>query len=159
MPSSKIQLPPIPGESPALRLARLGAQARLNGVTATPYGVGPILWAVPSQTKAGGHYTVEWRDGGYNCGCPGAARGCAHVALIRTRPTPCPICGGTAIIFAPPRGTGAVYCGCGLMGDLSEPQTDTAWGYFRSIPKCNLLAVLWAVARHVAAPATERAVA
>lgn len=153
---TKIQLPPCPDETPALRMARLGAQARLNGVTAKPYGTTSILWAVPSQSQAGGHYTVELRDGVYSCGCP-AMTPCAHVALIRTRPVGCPICNGTAIIFAPPRGTGAVYCGCGLMGDLSEAQTDTAWGYFHSIPDSNLLAILWALARHLVAPAAEAA--
>jgi len=153
---TKIQLPPLPGESPAVRVARLGAQARVNGLRATPYGTTSILWRVPSQSPAGGFYTVELSDGVYSCGCP-ALKPCAHVALIRTRRVPCPICGAGAVVFAPPRGTGAVYCGCGLMGDLSEAQTDTAWGYFHSIPDSNLLAVLWAVARSVRAVPTERA--
>ncbi len=146
MATRKLQLPPLPDESPALRMARLGAQARLNGGTATPYGTTSILWRVPSQSKAGGYYTVELSDGGYACGCP-AILPCAHVALVRTRPAPCPICGGTAIVFAPPRGCGAVYCGCGLVGDLDERATDRAWGHYHAIPDSNLLGVLWAVAR------------
>lgn len=152
----KIQLPPLPDESPALRMARLGAQARANGLTARPYGTTSILWAVPSQRTDGGHYTVELADGTYSCGCP-AYDPCAHVALVRTRQTVCPICGGACSVFAPPRGCGAVYCGCGLVGDLTEDQTDQAWGYYHGIDGSNLLGVLWARARSLAPSALERA--
>lgn len=125
-----VKLAVLPYESPGLTVCRLGTQARMNDCGATPCGLyGRIQWRVTSQRAGARPHIVTLTEGRYTCSCPATGM-CAHIALVRTTITDCPACAGPLTVFAPPRGSGALYCvGCGVRADLDPDETEGLWCY------------------------------
>jgi hypothetical protein len=162
----KIVLPRPAGETWAGDVARKGAQARLNGCRITARRVEhlEIVCGVTSQDPTGGGYEVGFNtvSGEYTCRCEAweAGRMCAHVALLRTWTTPCPVCGAAVVCYVDHLNRGAVRClGCDLCAELTADEAEALFEAYHGLTDAPvpILGLLLHVAARCQEPAGKAA--